>query len=410
MRWMLNSVLLLAMGCSATTVQGQELFSSNMNDGTGWTTIGTFDSFAVLGYNYSIDGIPEAPNFVDGDLATRGIKLEVNTSDGGQIHDISAIPVDESFLPRQFTGQYTVEVDVWLNFSGPASSLGSTEFAGVFVGHPFLTEAREGAGFMYDSDGDTSQDYRLYKNTEVQPPTTTQYSEPLGELGDSNNSDNPILVAAFPEVAAPASQNNDAETLAGSGGFQWMTIKLEVDPTAVGEGPNPEDLGVMKVSITSAASGNTVRIGAVDNSQNGAASMEGGIALAMADVFTSVSPAPQFSFAIFDNLRVTEGITQAGPAADFNKDGVVDGDDFLIWQQAFGTTSGATANTGDANGDGAVNGDDFLIWQQQFGADSGGNGMGVVPEPATSGLVVLLAATWMLGVRRQSPCRCGPTC
>ena len=40
-----------------------------------------------------------------------------------------------------------------------------------------------------------------------------------------------------------------------------------------------------------------------------------------------------------------------------------DGDDFLIWQQFFGQTSGATNNTGDADGDGDVDGNDFLIWQ-----------------------------------------------
>ena len=95
-----------------------------------------------------------------------------------------------------------------------------------------------------------------------------------------------------------------------------------------------------------------------------------------------------------DNLLIIDNDQEpdAGLEADFNKDGIVDGDDFLIWQSGFGTTTGATPNTGDANGDGAINGDDFLIWQTQFGMSSGGNGGAAVPEPGTLMGLGLLAA------------------
>ncbi len=73
--------------------------------------------------------------------------------------------------------------------------------------------------------------------------------------------------------------------------------------------------------------------------------------------------------------------TQEDPRADFDKNGVVDGLDFLTWQRNYnhGTAASgapildsnfsdpnyAKAN-GDANGDGKVDGQDFLIWQQDY--------------------------------------------
>ncbi len=77
--------------------------------------------------------------------------------------------------------------------------------------------------------------------------------------------------------------------------------------------------------------------------------------------------------AVLPNILLAAEVVGAAPnlPADFTKDGVVDGDDFLVWQNNFGTTSGATANDGDANGDGAVDGQDFLIWQASFGEVSG---------------------------------------
>ncbi len=83
---------------------------------------------------------------------------------------------------------------------------------------------------------------------------------------------------------------------------------------------------------------------------------------------------------------------------DFDKNGVVDGNDFLAWQANFGTTEGATQAQGDANGDGAVDGSDFLIWQTGFGGEAGA-GAGAVPEPTTA--VIALLAGLFLACRRR---------
>ena len=65
--------------------------------------------------------------------------------------------------------------------------------------------------------------------------------------------------------------------------------------------------------------------------------------------------------------------------ADFDKDGDVDGDDFLAWQTAFGCSSGCSV---DADGDDDTDGDDFLSWQAEFGSgvDVSSNAASV-PEP-----------------------------
>jgi hypothetical protein len=49
--------------------------------------------------------------------------------------------------------------------------------------------------------------------------------------------------------------------------------------------------------------------------------------------------------------------------ADFNFDGVVDGNDFLLWQRNVGRTSGATLRQGDATADGDVDGNDLAVWK-----------------------------------------------
>lgn len=60
---------------------------------------------------------------------------------------------------------------------------------------------------------------------------------------------------------------------------------------------------------------------------------------------------------ILDNISI----------ADFNRDGVVNGQDFLAWNAGYGTVD-ATRADGDANHDGIVNGADFLEWNSQFGS------------------------------------------
>lgn len=90
-------------------------------------------------------------------------------------------------------------------------------------------------------------------------------------------------------------------------------------------------------------------------------------------------------------IRVIEG----GLSADYDGDGDVDGNDFLVWQNNFPTFGGATVATGDSDKDADVDGEDFLSWQNQFPTRKP---LVITPEP-TSG--VLFAISIFLVVRRH---------
>ena len=80
--------------------------------------------------------------------------------------------------------------------------------------------------------------------------------------------------------------------------------------------------------------------------------------------------------------------------ADFNRDGVVDGEDLAVWNSAYGVN-----NDADANGDGDSDGADFLVWQRQYGYGLPVAMATAIPEPTTGALLV--TATAMLALHRR---------
>jgi hypothetical protein len=77
-----------------------------------------------------------------------------------------------------------------------------------------------------------------------------------------------------------------------------------------------------------------------------------------------------------------------GLPADFDEDGDVDADDLVRWTTGF-EVAGATHMQGDADGDGIVDGWDFLAWQQQLGGGGSGVTSSTVPESPTAILLFL---------------------
>lgn len=96
--------------------------------------------------------------------------------------------------------------------------------------------------------------------------------------------------------------------------------------------------------------------------------------------------------------------------ADYDDDGDVDGNDFLVWQRQLGST--VTAGTGaDGNGDGIVNGLDLTLWRGDFGSATAAGEVSAVaiPEPGSllmAGLGGALLACWFVinrGRRKLAP-------
>jgi hypothetical protein len=395
--------------CFVTQAPAQIIFQDDMSTGANWFTVGTSDTLATFGYDYLADAIPEAPNS-SGGAARTGLKMEANLSSAA-VNEIAAIPTGVNL-----TGRYRIQVDLWGNYE--FGGVSTTEFLGGFAGHDGVTPGRNGAGFLYTTDGGSSRDYRLYKNTGVQFIESGQYSDPYGELPPDvppdpygNNGDNAFLSAAYPGLDVgfaldPIDGQGPFQVGIqddGDGGFQWMTMEIIVDPNGIGAGINTNVLGTAEVRLTSAASGTTVWMGTIDNTNGGATvNMTGAPALVYADLFTSVADTPLFQFGIFDNVLIEQlssgvvdgdfdgnGLYQCndvdqlvvaivdvlnGGMPDLNfdmtGDGNVDNADLDDWRADAGagadapalTASGNPIQLGDATLDGVVDGLDFIEW------------------------------------------------
>lgn len=387
---------------------GQEvIFQSSFDSEDGFIALPTSDdSEYEFDYDYAdFDAIPEAPNSaLIGGAAQRGLKLQANISEGV----FSAIAIATDGL--ELSGQYLVQVDVWLNFNFPAGTAGTTEFGGLAVGHNATTLGFDGASFVYDTDGDSGSDYRLYKGSTFQTLETGQY-----KVESLNNLDEPFA-DGFPAIdiaVAVPDQLIVGTTNAGSGGFRWMTIEAQVDTEAVGSGVT-DQRGVATFSINDAETGNKVEIGTIDNSNgDGVVNMGGDVAVIFSDIFPSVSTDQSLSFGIFDNLVVTSVETLSDPL-DCSADGIVDKDDvacatvetisqtldsldiiagdldlngqvefadFLKLADNFGVAErGGVYANGDLDLNGVIEFSDFLTLSDNFGQTT--RGASVVPEPA----------------------------
>jgi len=87
--------------------------------------------------------------------------------------------------------------------------------------------------------------------------------------------------------------------------------------------------------------------------------------------------------------------------ADFNNDGVVNGEDYLIWQSGFGLTDQTGKSNGNANTDTVVDGLDFTEWAAKFGGPPALAAAAGVPEPGALTLAALALAGARGACRRQ---------
>jgi len=97
-------------------------------------------------------------------------------------------------------------------------------------------------------------------------------------------------------------------------------------------------------------------------------------------------------------LEIGQGrslLDTVAPHGDYDGDGDVDAADYGVWRARFGTSTILHGSGADGNHDGAINAADYTVWRNNLGAGSVGGGATAasVPEPNSSALVGLAAAT-----------------
>jgi hypothetical protein len=304
----------LVEGYLGVSAEPSPLFGDNFDsDSSGnWAVHKSTDDTAVtFGYDYSADGIPAAPN---SDGTTIGIKFETNIADPTGAEAVSISPAGGNF-----TGDYQLNFDMWINANGPfpGGGGGSTEFFTAGVGTTgdhlqWAADTADGAWFGVTGEGGSgnSGDFRAHIGGTPQAAEGGAYA--AGTTADSRNNNNAHYADAFPGQSPPAAQTAafpDKQTGAvanGAVGFAWRQVTI----TKIGD------------SVTWAIDGVTI---ATLEQALGAFTTEGNIFVGYYDAFSSVSDNRATSFGLVDNIRVVEIQTTLPPTLSIvnNGDGTV---------------------------------------------------------------------------------------
>jgi hypothetical protein len=96
----------------------------------------------------------------------------------------------------------------------------------------------------------------------------------------------------------------------------------------------------------------------------------------------------------FDNLS----ITSPAVTGDYNKNGIVDAADYIVWRKTLGQSGSGLA--ADGNGNNSIDAADYTVWRTHFGSASAATvGMAInVPEP--SAYLYLAGTVYLIGTIR----------
>jgi hypothetical protein len=232
------------------SVAAQTLFSEDFDSdhSANWITniagVGTHS--ADFFFDYSTVGIPPAPNSVGG--STRGLKLQANmdpaTQPGaGIVSGLSVSPLD-----GDFTGNYRLRFDMWLNYNGPLNGggNGSTQITSAGIGT--LAASVQIAGrtpdcmyFGASGDGGSTADYRAYSPASGAPGYQDDsgiFAAPDDPAGIRARNNTNAYYASYGGLTAPAAQlalfpQQTGTTAIGAQGFVWRSVVIEQIDTVV---------------------------------------------------------------------------------------------------------------------------------------------------------------------------------
>ncbi|MBT6660989.1 MAG: hypothetical protein HOB00_11965, partial [Verrucomicrobia bacterium] len=189
--------------------------SADENDAAYDAALG--DYIVDFAYDYSASGIPPAPNSTD--KSTKGVRISVNNTDNTASNE--SIGVNLFAADKNFSGNYALHVDMWINYNGPAGGgTGSTEHAIFGMNHSGetvgWTTLPTGDGIWYgvDGEGGSSSDYYSFEADDSETVTALPL-ELSGQVGKHQT--HPAFQFLFP---APAFETQ------GSPGKHWVSIEI----------------------------------------------------------------------------------------------------------------------------------------------------------------------------------------
>jgi hypothetical protein len=304
MRCIRVAALALAAAGLATVAVAAPIFTDNFNSAASsasYTTISPdlANAFPTYGYDYSVMGIPSAPN--SGDGSTRGLKLDANVAAGSA----QAVNVVTN---AAYSGKYIVQFDGWINANGPFpdGGSGSTNYLTAGIGSDgttsnFVANTGKGAWTAVNGENGSGTDYRLYKDATLQGVAGDQYA--AGTAANARNGLNGyydqfgnVDVSNFPvqgvNNGGPAQQNGTS--FKGAFGMQWHRVTIIGDSTGGTGGA-----AAMTWYI------DNLRIGTLDaGGAAGAFSVDGKLNLGYSDPTANTSDNPPLTFALIDNLVI----------------------------------------------------------------------------------------------------------
>lgn len=264
------------------------------NTAAGWVVNkSSADTSVTFNFDYSGLGIPSAPHSIGG--SRRGVQMKANLS-AGAVAAVSISPVNQNF-----SGDYRLHFDGWINVNGPfpGGGAGSTEFltAGIGTGGNRAEWTGSGStadGFYFSADGDggvsgtstTSGDYCAYSGTTLLSTASAVYA--AGTDMTARDNGGVYYTTAFPTGHAAPSQQQSSygqQTGAlnnGTFGFGWHDV-------IVSRRGNTVDWVV-----------DGIRMATISN----ATFTAGNVFVGFWDPFASLSDNNNLSFGLVDNLRV----------------------------------------------------------------------------------------------------------